>query len=206
MEIDSRDLNNPHDQPLNPPPSASANPVRTANGDPVGWLSDVSFDSDGERLHFSVELFSAPLIAEVRHHGVLIAERHRRNRLAAWIATAPIAILVIGGGVWLIAQRGRAGATADVRHAAAALQRTSANLAESASDAATTARVKTAFALSKRVSAMDVAVDTKGAVATLTGTVPSSDVKDLAGQIAADTTGVREVRNFLTVDTSKVKS
>ena len=67
-------------------------------------------------------------------------------------------------------------------------------------DATTTAKAKTALALSKRVSAWEVNVDTAHAVATLTGTVPTQKARDVAGQIVADTSGVRDVRNLLTVD------
>ncbi|MGH9339590.1 MAG: BON domain-containing protein [Acidobacteriota bacterium] len=67
-------------------------------------------------------------------------------------------------------------------------------------DAATTAKVKTAFALSERVSAYDVSVDTEGGVVTLSGQVPTEETKTLAGAIADGTTGVEGVRNDLTVD------
>ena len=67
-------------------------------------------------------------------------------------------------------------------------------------DTVTTMKVMTALALSKRVAESGVNVETRHAVTTLTGTVPSVDTREVAGQIAADTAGVREVRNFITVD------
>jgi osmotically-inducible protein OsmY len=73
---------------------------------------------------------------------------------------------------------------------------------DTTADVTATAKVKAALALSKRISAAEVSVDTQDAVATLTGKVPSSEVKELAGEIAADTSGVRDVRNLLTVDPS----
>ena len=72
-------------------------------------------------------------------------------------------------------------------------------LGETSTDAMTTVMVKTALALSKRVSARDVSVDTVHRVATLTGTVPSEEARAIAGQIAADTSGVRDVRNLLMI-------
>lgn len=70
----------------------------------------------------------------------------------------------------------------------------------SSADAATTAKVKASFGLSKRVRAFDVGVTTTDGVVTLTGQVSSEDVKSLAGEIARDTPGVKEVRNQIAVD------
>lgn len=67
-------------------------------------------------------------------------------------------------------------------------------------DAATTTKVKTALALSERVSAFDINVDSENRTVTLTGEVPSDEIKSLAGAIADDTEGVQQVRNNLTVD------
>lgn len=66
-------------------------------------------------------------------------------------------------------------------------------------DAATTAKVKTAFALSKRVEALDIDVDTEGGTVTLSGIVRSEADKAEAGSIAADTVGVVRVDNRLAV-------
>jgi osmotically-inducible protein OsmY len=70
----------------------------------------------------------------------------------------------------------------------------------STEDAATTAKVKTALALSKTVSAYDLEVTTEAGVVTLTGRVPSETAKSLAGEIARDVKGVAEVRNEIAVD------
>jgi hyperosmotically inducible protein len=67
-------------------------------------------------------------------------------------------------------------------------------------DAATTAKVKAALALSKRVSAYEVGVDTREGVVTLTGQVPSESVKSLAGEIARDVAGVKEIKNDIVVN------
>lgn len=74
------------------------------------------------------------------------------------------------------------------------------SLFSSSADAATTAKVKASFGLSKRVRAFDVNVSTTDGVVTLTGQVSSEDVKSLAGEIARDTPGVKEVQNQIAVD------
>ena len=73
---------------------------------------------------------------------------------------------------------------------------------ESAQDAATTSRVRTAFLLSKHVSPYDIKVETQQAEVTLAGQVPSEQVKGMAGAIAQDTSGVKQVRNNLAVNPS----
>ncbi len=66
-------------------------------------------------------------------------------------------------------------------------------------DAATTGRVRTALNFSKGVSPYPIEVDTSNGVVTLKGTVPSQEAKALAGSIAHDTEGVKEVANEITV-------
>jgi hyperosmotically inducible periplasmic protein len=67
-------------------------------------------------------------------------------------------------------------------------------------DAGITAQVKAAFALSKRISAYEIGVDTKDGVVTLTGQSPSEIDRDLAGNVARDTTGVKQVDNQIRVE------
>ena len=69
-----------------------------------------------------------------------------------------------------------------------------------ASDTTITGKVKSAFALSKRLSAYDIGVSTQTAIVTLTGQVPSEIDKELAGNVARDTTGVNQVSNQLQVE------
>jgi hyperosmotically inducible protein len=71
---------------------------------------------------------------------------------------------------------------------------------ESTQDAATTSRVHTALLLSKRVSPFDIKVETIQAEVTLTGQVPSDEVKSVAGAIAQDTAGVKQVHNDLGIN------
>lgn len=70
----------------------------------------------------------------------------------------------------------------------------------SSEDEATTKRVKSAFAMSKRMSGYNFDVATSGGVVTLTGQLPSEGLKSLAGEIARDTKGVKEVSNQIAVD------
>jgi hyperosmotically inducible protein len=74
------------------------------------------------------------------------------------------------------------------------------SISSSSADVAATTKVKAAFGLSKRVSAYDINVSTTDGIVTLTGLVPSEDVKSLAGEIARDTQGVRQVNNEIRID------
>jgi hyperosmotically inducible periplasmic protein len=67
-------------------------------------------------------------------------------------------------------------------------------------DARTTANVKTALGLSKRVAPFNIGVQTTDGVVTLNGQVSSEGVKSLAGEIASETAGVKEVNNEILVD------
>ncbi len=64
-------------------------------------------------------------------------------------------------------------------------------------DAAITAKVKTAIMAEPGLKATEINVDTKDAVVTLTGTVPSAPLKDRAKEIATSVSGVRSVQDNL---------
>jgi len=57
--------------------------------------------------------------------------------------------------------------------------------------------VKTALALSKRIPADTISVESEGDVVTLRGEVPSDQVRDLAESIARDVPGVQMVHNHI---------
>jgi osmotically-inducible protein OsmY len=124
-------------------------------------------------------------------------EQHRH--IAPLVAGALLLLMIAGFG-YLIYRQGWSTTSAQVRGVAVAVRETTNAVRETSADVAATAKVKAALALSKRVSALEVNVDTRNGVATLTGKVPSLEVRELAGEIAVDTSGVREVRNLLTVD------
>ena len=110
-------------------------------------------------------------------------------------------VLAFGAGFgYLLWHPSAASPTEEAHHVAAALRSTTVAVRDTSADTVTTMKVMTALALSKRVAESGVNVETRHAVTTLTGTVPSVDTREVAGQIAADTAGVREVRNFITVD------
>ena len=126
------------------------------------------------------------------------AERHRRNSRNAVLGLLALGFII--GFALVISKQGWATTASQVHGVAEVVRDTSVAVKETSADAATTAKAKAALALSKRVSAFDVNVDTTNAIATLTGKVPTPDARDVAGTIVADTSGVRDVRNLLTVD------
>ena len=77
---------------------------------------------------------------------------------------------------------------------------------ESTQDATTTSRVRTALLLSKHVSPFDIKVQTTQAEVTLDGQVPSEQIKVVAGAIALDTSGVKEVHNNLGINPSTARN
>jgi hyperosmotically inducible protein len=74
------------------------------------------------------------------------------------------------------------------------------SLFSSSGDPATSRKVKTVLGLSKRLAGFDIGVNASDGVVTLSGQVPSEDIKSLAGEIARDTPGVTTVQNNITVD------
>jgi hyperosmotically inducible protein len=74
------------------------------------------------------------------------------------------------------------------------------SMKESTQDASITSKVRTALLLSKRVSPFDIKVETILGEVTLTGQVPSDETKTVAGAIAQDTAGVRQVHNNLGIN------
>src|SRR3984957_4649539 len=77
---------------------------------------------------------------------------------------------------------------------------------ESTQDATTTSRVRTALLLSKNASPFDINVQTTQGEVTLNGQVPSEQVKAVAGAIALDTSGVKEVHNNLGINPSTARN
>jgi hyperosmotically inducible protein len=74
------------------------------------------------------------------------------------------------------------------------------SLFSSSGDPDTSRKVKTALGLSKRLSRFEINVNTSDGVSTITGMVPSEDIRSLAGEIARDTAGVKDVKNEIVVD------
>jgi hyperosmotically inducible periplasmic protein len=99
-----------------------------------------------------------------------------------------VLVVLLAGGVWTYSSRRAAGVRDTLRL-----------VKDTSQDTATTTKVKTALLLSKHVSAFDTAVATDRGEVTLTGQVPTEEVKGLAAAIARDTSGVSAVHNNLTV-------
>lgn len=70
-------------------------------------------------------------------------------------------------------------------------------------DATTTAKVKYRLMLNRNTEGIGINVDTENNVVTLTGTVASDAQKDLTVKLAQNTTGVKEVKDNLTVAAKK---
>jgi hyperosmotically inducible protein len=114
---------------------------------------------------------------------------HESGRVAVGAIIVVVLIVLIGGLVWTYSSR-RGETVRDTLRL----------VKDSSQDAATTTKVKTALLLSKHVSAFDTAVGTARGEVTLTGEVPTEDIKRLAAAIAQDTSGVKGVHNNLTVN------
>ena len=99
-----------------------------------------------------------------------------------------ILVLVLAGGIYYAYLRN------------ASMQDAFHSVKESTQDATTTSRVRTALLLSKRVSPFDIKVQTIQGEVTLTGQVPTTEAKNVAGAIVLDTAGVKQVRNDLGVN------
>jgi len=67
-------------------------------------------------------------------------------------------------------------------------------------DATTTAAVKSKLVGNRNVAGLEIDVDTRGDIVTLSGRVDSDAQKSLAEEIAANTGDVRDVRNNLVID------
>jgi hyperosmotically inducible protein len=113
----------------------------------------------------------------------------RNERSAARPALWILLLLVVAAGGYLVWSRGGDSVTGAVSA-----------MREASVDAATAAKVKTALALSKRVSAFDLDVDSEDRVVTLRGQVPSPEIAGLALAIAGETAGVKQVRDEMIVD------
>ncbi len=114
---------------------------------------------------------------------------HESGKVAVGVIIVVVLIVLIAGGAWTYSSRRAAGVRDTLRL-----------VKDTSQDTATTTKVKTALLLSKHVSAFDTTVATARGEVTLSGEVPTEEVKGLAAAIARDTTGVSAVHNNLTVN------
>ncbi len=76
------------------------------------------------------------------------------------------------------------------------------DLAQRIEDATLTATIKSKLLWNSNTEGMDVNVDTRAGVVTLKGEARSPEAKELAGRLAANTDGVSDVNNLLSVSTA----
>ena len=107
-----------------------------------------------------------------------------------------VLILLLGWTAYQVSTRGWEQTKQDVR---SAFQGAAYAAKETSQDAALTAKVKTALALSRRVPSSKIDVDSMSGVVTLRGDVPSEDARTQAESIAKEVPGVQEVHNHLFV-------
>ena len=96
------------------------------------------------------------------------------------------------------AESAKAGARAP-GGSAAAESRVMGAAAEKVDDAVITAHVRAAFAADSELKAMQIDVDTRDSVVTLSGLSPSATAKEHASEIARAVRGVDSVNNQLTI-------
>jgi len=107
-----------------------------------------------------------------------------------------VLILLLGWTAYQVSTRGWEQTKQDVR---SAFQGAAYAAKETSQDAALTAKVKTALALSRRVPSSKIDVDSMSGVVTLRGDVSSEDARTQAESIAKEVPGVQEVQNHLFV-------
>jgi len=91
-----------------------------------------------------------------------------------------------------------AGTTPSTGSMASSDTTSSSRTGELGEDTAITTKVKAAILAEPGLHSMDIGVDTKNAVVTLSGTVDSPPLKERAKQVASNVTGVRSVVDNLT--------
>lgn len=79
------------------------------------------------------------------------------------------------------------------------MERATTSLLQNVSDATTTAMVKTKLLANGNTKGLKINVDTEDRVVTLTGSVESDEIRDLAGKLAQNTESVKSVENRLDV-------
>ena len=113
----------------------------------------------------------------------------QRGRGLIGTVVTVVVVFLLALGVWYYIQ----GKNGSVKAAWSSIK-------TSSEDAATTTKVKTALMLSKHVSPFDIEISTKQGAVTLEGQVPSEEIKAMAGLIAQDTSGVKQLHNNLVID------
>lgn len=119
---------------------------------------------------------------------------YAHNRFLAFT----LALGAAAGASAVMAQTGQPPATGE-KPAPMGAPASSGSVGTAMGDSAITAKIKTAFAADKTVSAMAIKVETKNGEVLLSGFAKSDAEKKRAGEIAQTTEGVRNVRNSIAV-------
>jgi osmotically-inducible protein OsmY len=119
----------------------------------------------------------------------------RRRRAVRWLALCVVVLTAVIGS---LAYTGRL----DLH----AVGRTLTDLHETSLDVTLAAKVRSALALSRRVSGLEIDVEAQGGTVILHGFVPSAETAAIAEAIAADTSGVTRVESRLEVDAAVASS
>jgi len=112
-----------------------------------------------------------------------------------------LVLIVVIGALYLTKQRSVDMDVAEAGKAVAGdLEQAAETVRDTSEDAFLTAKVKTALVLSKSASAFDVDVDSDDGTVTLTGALPSNEIKVAVLDVARDTAGVLQVVDRIQVD------
>jgi len=114
----------------------------------------------------------------------------RRFSLRGRLLVALLLLVAAGVGVFAFGDRA---ALSDIG-------KTLSTVRESSLDKALEAKVRSALALSRRVSGLQIEVAAHARIVVLTGRVPTAEVRSIAEAIVSDTPGVAGVENRLQVD------
>jgi hyperosmotically inducible periplasmic protein len=120
-------------------------------------------------------------------------DTRRFSRRSRWLVAL---VLVAAAGAGVLAFSDRA-VVSDIG-------KTFSTVRDSSLDAALEAKVRSALALSRRASGLDIDVSVHSRIVALTGRVPTPEVRSIAEAIVADTPGVAGVENRLEVDPKAV--
>lgn len=116
-------------------------------------------------------------------------EGARPRRRLRWLGTL-VVLLAAGAAVLAYSDRPALGR----------IGKTISTVRNKSMDAALEAKVRSALALSSRVSGMKIDVDTRSGIITLSGRVPTQEARSIVEAIVTDTPGVGGVENRLVVD------
>lgn len=169
-------------------------------------MSDAAWQSDIHRYYGITRVDSPPRADFPRTKPApaprtVYVERPVPARKGMGVVTAALLVCGLLGLLWLtymVTTRGWDSARQELSNS---VQGAAYAMKETSEDATLTAKVKTAFSLSKRIPASQINVDSQEDVVTLRGEVPNEAVRTLAESIARDVPGVREVHNHIYAQT-----